>query len=281
MHSADLDAAKALLAPQGARWLCGAALAWLSLAQPLGAGEEPGRPASLREAGYSRLLLGGFSQAGTRTAAAAQEPEPPQPEPRPGPPAPPEAGEDDWSRPALGRWAFDAGVAVISENSTLELFRGGANAADGDAGGQIYNLYATRLLKEFSFDWGGRTMRPHWEFRGGLGVVDQNGGDPFLDYMVDMTLRWRDFPWNRHVDTTLGVGGGFFFSDKVLAIDRERHQGDYRSHFKFFMPVELTLACPKYPRLQCVLFNHHASGGHIFDDGGFDTWGGGLRFWLP
>lgn len=260
-----------------------AALVCLGLATSMRAENGLQRPWSPSWTSFSRLLLGARAEAASqpRLAASTDPADEGSASIQPNGQERPEAGSADWSRPALGRWAFDVGVAVILDNSTLDALSGQANDADGDAGGQIYNIGASYLLKELKFTWGERTFRPHLEFRGGVGVVDQNSGGIFMNYMTDLTLRWRDFPWNRYVLTSVGVGGGFWYSEKVLAIDRQRHEGEDRSHLKFYLPMELTLACPKYPRLEAFLFNHHASGGHIFDEGGIDTWGGGIRMHLP
>jgi hypothetical protein len=137
---------------------------------------------------------------------------------------------------------------------------------------------ASYRLKEFNLNLGERTLHPRLELRGGFGVVDERGrSSPFMNYMTDVTLRWVDFPWNRYVSTSLGVGGGLWYSEQVFAIDKKRHPNKDRSHWKFALPIEFTFACPKYPQYQLLLFNHHASGGHIFDEGGLDTWGAGFR----
>jgi hypothetical protein len=47
---------------------------------------------------------------------------------------------------------------------------------------------------------------------------------------------------------------------------------------KFWLPVELTAALPRWPQHQVVLFLDHQSGGNVFDQGGVDVWGLGYRF---
>ncbi len=89
------------------------------------------------------------------------------------------------------------------------------------------------------------------------------------------------FPWNRWLKTSALVGGGLSYSAQIWRIDREKHPREHRSHVKFYWPVELTLALPSLPRHQLVLFSHHQSGGTIFDEGGFDTFGIGYRLVLP
>jgi hypothetical protein len=179
-----------------------------------------------------------------------------------------------------GKWTLGTSVAVIADNTTFGLLRNQGNDADGDAGGLIYQLDASYRLKVFNFQVGDHIFHPTLELRGGLGFVDENSGKTFMNYSAEAVFHWRDFPWNEYVATSFGIGGGLLYSEKVLAIDRIRHPGEERSHFKFSLPLELTFALPKYPQLQLLLFNHHFSGAHVFDEGGFDTFGGGLRYQL-
>jgi hypothetical protein len=61
-------------------------------------------------------------------------------------------------------------------------------------------------------------------------------------------------------------------------VDRERHPGQDRSHLKFDWPIQVTFALPRWPQHQLVLFVDHQSGGHIFDEGGVNSYGIGYRF---
>jgi len=180
----------------------------------------------------------------------------------------------------LRRWSVDAGVAVISAMSTLDVFRGRVDDADGDAGGRVYNLSVSRLLKRWDWRIGGSTLHPQLELPLTLGIVDENSRSPFLSYSTGLMFRWTDFPWNRYVHTTAGIGSGLYYAHKIPTIDVERHPGSDRSHFKFYLVNEFTFAHPRHQRYQLVLFNHHFSGGHIFDKGGFDTFGAALRCWF-
>lgn len=173
---------------------------------------------------------------------------------------------------------MDLGVAVISDNTTFGILRNDGNDADGDEGGQIYHLTLSYMLSKMKWTVGGMIYHPRFELPLSIGIVDENGRSPFLLYHWALTFRWMDFPWNSFLSTSFGVGGGFWYSSKVLAIDRKRHLDEDRSHLKFFMPLDLTFSLPDYDQYQLVFFNHHASGGHIFDEGGIDVWGAAIRY---
>lgn len=74
------------------------------------------------------------------------------------------------------------------------------------------------------------------------------------------------------------TGLGLNYSEKIFLLDTLKHPGDNRSHLKFFWPLEITFALPVYKSHRLVLFNHHISGGKLFDKGGMDSFGIGYRY---
>ena len=175
-------------------------------------------------------------------------------------------------------WKFEFGVAFISHNSIEDFLTGDLNIESGAAGGEIYTLTASKQLGELKIDIGDCTLRPQLELPLTLEIVDENTGDTFLDYNASLMLRWVDFPWNHHVKTSFAIGLGLSYSSQVYLMDRKRHPGDDRSHLKFNLPIQLTLAHPNYEDHELLLFILHQSGGHIFDEGGVNSVGLGYRF---
>ncbi len=176
------------------------------------------------------------------------------------------------------RWAFETGVAFITSNNIDQLIRGNVNVSRGDAGGQLYHLTASYLLHEFEWETRAGVLRPQLELPATLGLVDENARSPFLDYNLAIQGRWVDFPWNDHVSTTFGMGVGLSYSEKVLAMDIERHPDRDRSHLKFTWPIQITFASPESRHHQIILYLAHQSGGHVFDRGGVNSLGIGYRF---
>lgn len=175
-------------------------------------------------------------------------------------------------------WDFGFGVAFIttSKIENIVTFQG-YDIEKGAGGGEIYALTASKRLGHFEWKVGGKTYRPLLEMPLTLEIVDEDGGDTFLDYNASVMVRWVDFPWNEAVSTTLGIGVGLSYSSKVYEIDRIEHPGRDRSHLKFNLPIEVTFASPRNPDQQLMLFLLHQSGGHVFDRGGVNSVGFGFR----
>jgi hypothetical protein len=133
-------------------------------------------------------------------------------------------------------------------------------------------------VHQFHWNVGAVTLRPELEVPGRITVVDENSGKLIPDLNIGLVLRWRDFPWNRFLRTTLAVGGGLSYSFQPLTADIQRHpEDDSRSRLKFWLPIEFTVALPQFPQHQWVAFIDHQSGGEILDRGGVDVWGLGYR----
>lgn len=178
-----------------------------------------------------------------------------------------------------GRWSVAFGVAIIADTRVDDYVTSGFKEYHGAGSGLTYNLTTTYRLREFDWKLGKSRMRPVLELPFMLTLVDEDtgGNDPFLDYNLGLSFRWRDFPWNRHLYTTFAVGGGFSYSSKIWTADQMRHEGEDRSNLKFWLPIEFTLALPRHPQHQLMLFIDHQSGGWTLDTGGIDAWGAGYR----
>jgi hypothetical protein len=174
-------------------------------------------------------------------------------------------------------WAFEIGVAFITENNIEDFTEGRYAIERGPAGGEIYVLTASRRLGELEWNVGNSTFRPQLELPFTLEIVDERSRKPFLDYNLSFNVRWIDFPWNEYVSTTFSMGVGLSYSEKVYLMDIQRHPNKDRSHLKFNWPIALTFANPRYPDHQAMLFILHQSGGRTFDKGGVNSVGFGFR----
>ncbi|MCL4180290.1 MAG: hypothetical protein KJ072_21420 [Verrucomicrobia bacterium] len=194
--------------------------------------------------------------------------------------APPEDGSFAFEPAPRGprNWSIQTGVAVISNSDIGEILTGGLNRADGDAGGLLYSLTANWTARRFEIPCRERILRPQFESYFTLTLVDQDHDAIFPDYNGGIGFRWVDFPWDKWLDTTLFMGIGLSYSSEVYVVDRERHPNEDRSHLKFDWPIQFTFALPRWPQHQLVLFNDHQSGGHVFDEGGVNSFGIGYRF---
>ncbi|MBE0543487.1 MAG: hypothetical protein IH623_19255 [Verrucomicrobia bacterium] len=176
-----------------------------------------------------------------------------------------------------GRWSFAFGVGIISDTRVHDYFTVNYKELNGPGSGLTYNLTASYRLREFDWKLWNSRVQPQLELPFMLTLVDEDGKDMFPDYNLGLTFRWRDFPWNHFVYTTFAIGGGLSYSSKIWTADRQRHEGEDRSNLKYWLPLEFTLALPRYPQHQLMLFIDHQSGGWMFDTGGVDVWGAGYR----
>lgn len=188
------------------------------------------------------------------------------------------AGEEYRDPDFLKRWAFEYGVAFITSQNIEELLAGEVDIDDGPAGGEIHYFTASYLLAEPEWSLWGDVYRPALELPLTLGIIDENGRSPFVSYSASFNVRWRDFPWNDHIRTSVSMGVGLNWSSEVYAMDVLRHPDDDRSKWKFNWPIQLTFAHPSYTQHQFQLFVAHQSGGRIFDKGGVNSLGFGYRF---
>jgi hypothetical protein len=178
----------------------------------------------------------------------------------------------------LKRWSFQAGVGLITESTIDEVLTLRGDRAHGDAGGEIYLLQVSYKAAEFKPVLFDHPVDVDLELPLVLGVVDEGGRAPFMQYNGGLVLRWKTFPWNRWLYTNLETGAGLTYSEHVLATEREQHPTRDRSHLEFYWPIHLMLAHPRHREHQLVLFLHHHSGGLIFHRGGANTLGVGYRY---
>lgn len=176
------------------------------------------------------------------------------------------------------KWAFEFGVGIIADTTPGDYLKLEYDGYDGKGRGLTYNFTVAYRIYEANWNVGRYGFQPELETPVMLTLVDQNVGGIVPDINLGLQARWKDFPWNRFVYTTLAIGGGFSYSFDVWEADYSRHPGDDRSRLKFWLPVQFTFAAPWYPNHQFTAFIDHASGGQIFDRGGIDAWGFGYRF---
>jgi hypothetical protein len=167
---------------------------------------------------------------------------------------------------------------TISDGVTHGILHGGAEDPEDDARGRTFSISASYQLYRAEREVLGIHLDPEIAVQGSLVAVDERSRSPFLNPRLAFAVHWNDFPWSRIVPTTVAIGGGLTWSAQIWGIDRQKHPGEHRSHLKFYWPVEIAITLPRFPRQQLVFYSHHQSGGTIFDEGGFETYGVGFRY---
>ncbi len=107
---------------------------------------------------------------------------------------------------------------------------------------------------------------------------------PLWEWNNYFTFRWRDFPWNRTVLTTLGIGEGVSWASHVpqQEIDAEDEPGNSRKFLNYVM-VEMTFSLPEHPEWQVMYRLQHRSGVFgLYAPGtvGSTSAGIGVRYWM-
>ncbi len=109
---------------------------------------------------------------------------------------------------------------------------------------------------------------------------DRENNEDVGELALYFALRWRDFPWNHYVATTLAIGEGISYATEAPEEEKEDDPNDSQSLMNFLV-FEATFAHPQHPHLQLVYRLHHRSGAYgIFDsrDFGSNVLGLGVRY---
>ncbi len=111
-----------------------------------------------------------------------------------------------------------------------------------------------------------------------LRIEDDDGDDPNYEGNVYFVVRWRNFPWNRYVATTLAIGEGLSYVSRVP--EEEKQSNDDTEKLLNYLMLEATVALPSYPRAQILYRIHHRSGvyGLFGDNSGSNVIGVGFRY---
>lgn len=107
---------------------------------------------------------------------------------------------------------------------------------------------------------------------------------PLWEWNPYFIFRWRDFPWNHKVLTTIGVGEGISWASHVpqQEIDSEDEPGYSRKLLNYLM-TEITFSLPNHPEWQVMYRLHHRSGVFgLYAPGtvGSTAVGMGVRYWM-
>lgn len=135
----------------------------------------------------------------------------------------------------------------------------------------VWVLGGSRTLLDF-----GR----HLGTEGEVNIAGHTGLQHHAEVNTAFILRWRSFPWDRYVDTSLAYGLGLSLASERPSIEEEPRRS--ASRLLLFMPAELTFAPPKahHSPWEAMLRIHHRSGafGWFRDAGGSNFLSLGVRY---
>ncbi len=95
-----------------------------------------------------------------------------------------------------------------------------------------------------------------------IGIAKRFGAETETEYWTALYLRWRKFPWNHIVKTTIGASIGLNYATGISVYEKEKAatRGSEGSKLLHFFSPELTLALPEQENVELVFRFHHRSG---------------------
>ncbi|MBB3973405.1 hypothetical protein GGR24_002075 [Hansschlegelia beijingensis] len=124
------------------------------------------------------------------------------------------------------------------------------------------------------------TYRDLWAFETEIGVGKRFGALEAAEAWGALYWRWKAFPWNDYVRTTVAVSTGLNWASKIDGIERDK--ASHTSHVLHYLSPEITFGLPDNPNWDLVFRFHHRSGGKLavfnHNSGGAQYQTVGLRY---
>lgn len=100
----------------------------------------------------------------------------------------------------------------------------------------------------------------HFDLEPEIGLARRWGLQDETEVWGAVFARYRGFPWDRRLLTTVAVSTGLNWASDISAVERARaHDGHGGQLMHYFAP-EVTFALPSAPESELVLRFHHRSG---------------------
>lgn len=74
-------------------------------------------------------------------------------------------------------------------------------------------------------------------------------------------FRWKAFPWNNYIRTSVAVSTGLNFASKIDEVEDAKSRRD--DHMLHYLSPEITFGLPSQPNWDLVFRFHHRSGGKL------------------
>jgi hypothetical protein len=101
------------------------------------------------------------------------------------------------------------------------------------------------------------------------------------EFNIAAIFRWKRFPWNQYLRTSLAIGDGLSYATEVPPLELSSHTNEGATRLLNYIVIEMTVAPPQVSHWSIVARIHHRSGIYgIFDDvrGGSNILGAGVKF---
>jgi hypothetical protein len=118
------------------------------------------------------------------------------------------------------------------------------------------------------------TYSDKFAFEGEIGVGKRFGAQDEWETWGAIYARWKSFPWNDYIRTTVAVSTGINYASDISQIEVEKSE-KHQSKVLHYLSPEITLGLPDQPNFDLVFRFHHRSGGNL---GIFNGTGGGSQY---
>lgn len=184
-----------------------------------------------------------------------------------------------WERPVVTRKKTDLRLALVLVASGVTGI-GDARTSAAEPAGAV-SIYAGRYTRDtlvqvftetfnLNFDdrdfigvvavsrvlWNPAPSRS-WEVEGQIGQHFK--GQDHQELNLALLHRWRRFPWNHRIRTTLATGGGLSYAFEDPPLEASNPSSDGTTRLQFFLGFDATLARPAWDRFSFLLRIHHRS----------------------
>lgn len=124
-------------------------------------------------------------------------------------------------------------------------------------------IFAAALSRKVGSMWGRIDLEPE------VGVAQRFGVQHETEVWGAVYFRYRGFPWDKYVKTTMGISLGLNYSSDVSPQEDERSKTGEGYRLQHFFSPEITFASPKNDKDEVLIRFHHRSGVFgLMNDGG-------------
>jgi hypothetical protein len=127
------------------------------------------------------------------------------------------------------------------------------------------HIVATAISRRAATLWGHVDVEPEF------GVAQRFGDQSETEVWGAAFFRYRGFPWDDRLVTTVAVSTGMNYATGISAREAERARDGEGARWMHFFSPEVTFALPRAPQYELMFRMHHRSGvfGLVSD-----AWGG-------
>jgi hypothetical protein len=164
-----------------------------------------------------------------------------------------------WNPRALfGPCRGDCGVAIYGgdyvENSMMQVLATDPELPLTWEYTTEDNLIATTVSRRVATIFHRVDLEPE------VGIGQRYGRQEVTELWGALYFRYRGFPWDDRVTTTVALSTGLNWASEVSEVEQDRARDKEGSHWMHYFAPEVTFALPAHPDYELLFRFHHRSG---------------------